>query len=67
MGTEFSRLAIVNRGESAMRLLNAVPEFNVEHGKPTTVRVAAMDTFLQVGAFSESVPVYGPRVRKDGR
>lgn len=39
-------------------------EFNVEHGKPTTVRVAAMDTFLQVGAFSEPVPVYGPRVNK---
>ena len=32
MTNRFERLAIVNRGESAMRLLNAVPEFNLEHG-----------------------------------
>lgn len=47
------------------KITDTFVEFNVEHGKPTTVRVAAIDTFLQVGAFSESVPVYGPRVKKD--
>ena len=49
-------------------LINDIPdtfvEFYVEHGKPTSVRVAAVDTFHQVGVFSESIPVYGPRVRK---
>lgn len=42
-------------------------EINVEHGKPSSVRVAAVDTFQRMGPFSESIPVYGPRVRKDGR
>lgn len=27
-----ARIAIINRGESAMRFLNAVPDFNAEHG-----------------------------------
>lgn len=38
----FSRLAVVNRGEAAMRLLNAVPEFNLEHG--TDIRTIAVYT-----------------------
>ncbi|MFA9564884.1 MAG: biotin carboxylase N-terminal domain-containing protein, partial [Acidimicrobiales bacterium] len=30
--TDFERIAIVNRGEPAMRLINAVREYRVEHG-----------------------------------
>jgi len=32
MQTEFQRVAIVNRGEAAMRFIHAAREFNLEHG-----------------------------------
>ena len=32
----FGRLAIVNRGEPAVRLINAVAEYNAEHGTEIT-------------------------------
>ncbi|GAC1590123.1 MAG: biotin carboxylase N-terminal domain-containing protein [Acidimicrobiales bacterium] len=38
----FGRLAIVNRGEAAMRLIHAVREFNAEHG--TDIRTIALHT-----------------------
>ena len=33
MNYEFQRVAIVNRGEAAMRFIHAAREFNLEHGK----------------------------------
>ncbi len=41
MGT-FERIAIINRGEPAMRLINAVEEYNAEHG--TAIRTIALYT-----------------------
>ena len=32
MQHEFQRVAIVNRGEAAMRFIHAAREFNLEHG-----------------------------------
>ncbi len=40
--TAFDRIAIVNRGEPAMRLINAVREYNLEHG--TAIRTIALFT-----------------------
>ena len=37
---KFSRIAIINRGEPAMRLINAVGEFNAERG--TSLRTIAL-------------------------
>ena len=42
MNRSFHRLAIVNRGEAAMRFIHAAREFNYEHG--TTVRTIALFT-----------------------
>jgi acetyl/propionyl-CoA carboxylase alpha subunit/acetyl-CoA carboxylase carboxyltransferase component len=42
MNREFQRVAIVNRGEAAMRFLHAAREFNHEHG--TSLRTIAMFT-----------------------
>jgi len=41
-GTVFDRIAVVNRGEPAMRLIRAVRELNAEHG--TRTRVVALHT-----------------------
>ena len=41
---EFERVAIVNRGEAAMRFINAVREFNQERG--TRIRTIALYTDL---------------------
>ncbi len=41
-GPAFERIAIVNRGEPAMRLINAVSEFNHQHG--TSLRTIALYT-----------------------
>jgi acetyl/propionyl-CoA carboxylase alpha subunit len=38
----FSRIAVVNRGEPAVRLIRAVRELNAEHG--TDTRVIALHT-----------------------
>jgi acetyl/propionyl-CoA carboxylase alpha subunit len=38
----FSRIAVVNRGEPAVRLIRAVRELNAEHGSAT--RVIALHT-----------------------
>ena len=42
MQHEFQRVAIVNRGEAAMRFIHAVREFNLEHG--TSMRTIAFFT-----------------------
>ncbi|ABF39471.1 Carbamoyl-phosphate synthase L chain, ATP-binding protein [Candidatus Koribacter versatilis Ellin345] len=42
METKFRRIAIVNRGEAAMRIIHAVREFNHEHG--TDLRTIALFT-----------------------
>ena len=42
MNPDFQRVAIVNRGEAAMRFINAVREFNQEHG--TALRTVALYT-----------------------
>ena len=42
MHPEFERVAIVNRGEAAMRFINAVREFNQERG--TRIRTVALYT-----------------------
>ena len=42
MQREFQRVAIVNRGEAAMRFIHAVREFNLEHG--TSLRAIALFT-----------------------
>ncbi len=42
MNHEFQRVAIVNRGEAAMRFIHAVREFNQEHG--TALRTIALFT-----------------------
>ena len=42
MNYEFQRVAIVNRGEAAMRFIHAAREFNQEHGK--ALRTIAMFT-----------------------
>jgi acetyl/propionyl-CoA carboxylase alpha subunit/acetyl-CoA carboxylase carboxyltransferase component len=42
MNHEFQRVAIVNRGEPAMRFIHAVREFNYEHG--TAIRTIALFT-----------------------
>ncbi|OLL76180.1 Methylcrotonyl-CoA carboxylase biotin-containing subunit [Pseudonocardia sp. Ae168_Ps1] len=40
----FSRIAIVNRGEPAMRLINAVREWNAENGPDRRLRTIALHT-----------------------
>ncbi len=42
MNYEFQRVAIVNRGEAAMRFIHAAREFNQEHG--TALRIIALFT-----------------------
>ena len=42
MANDFARVAIVNRGEAAMRFIHAVREFNQEHG--TSLRTIALFT-----------------------
>src|SRR5205807_2636568 len=42
MGRDFQRIAIVNRGEPAVRLIHAVREYNREAG--TSVRAIALHT-----------------------
>ena len=42
MNHDFQRVAIVNRGEAAMRFIHAVREFNQEHG--TALRTIALFT-----------------------
>ena len=42
MQREFQRVAIVNRGEAAMRFIHAIREFNQEHG--TSIRAIALFT-----------------------
>ena len=39
---KFERVAIVNRGEAAMRFIHAAREFNLEHG--TSLRTIALYT-----------------------
>ena len=42
MQHKFERVAIVNRGEAAMRFIHAAREFNLEHG--TALRTIALYT-----------------------
>jgi acetyl/propionyl-CoA carboxylase alpha subunit/acetyl-CoA carboxylase carboxyltransferase component len=57
----FNRIAVVNRGEPALRLIRAVRELNAEHG--TTTRVVALHTEAErratfVRAADESVVLH---------
>ena len=78
----FRRLAIVNRGEPAMRLINAVREWNAEQGRAPGVRTIAVHTAVDRHAMfvreaDEAVligpddpddfgPVALPRLRRAG-
>jgi acetyl/propionyl-CoA carboxylase alpha subunit/acetyl-CoA carboxylase carboxyltransferase component len=69
MQREFQRVAIVNRSEAAMRFINAVREFNQEHG--TALRTIALYTdpdrrALFVREADEAVSL-GPATFVDGR
>jgi acetyl/propionyl-CoA carboxylase alpha subunit/acetyl-CoA carboxylase carboxyltransferase component len=67
---EITRIAVVNRGEPAMRLMNAVAEYNIERG--TTIKTIALYTdadrqSMFVREADEAVPI-GPahRTAADG-
>ena len=64
MERDFQRIAIVNRGEAAMRLIHAVRELNREHG--TTLRTIALVTEPDRGAMfaREADEVLRPRRRR---
>ncbi|HWJ67032.1 MAG TPA: biotin carboxylase N-terminal domain-containing protein, partial [Nocardioides sp.] len=50
---EVSRIAIVNRGEAAMRLIHAVRDLNARHGRgaqPDQIRTIALHTDVDAGA-----------------
>ena len=59
----FQRVAIVNRGEPAMRLINAVREWNAE-GRPALRVIAAYTAADRHATFvreaDEAVLIYGP-------
>ncbi|MBK8597651.1 MAG: ATP-grasp domain-containing protein [Holophagales bacterium] len=68
MHPEFQRVAIVNRGEAAMRFINAVREFNQERG--TRIRTIALYTdpdrkAMFVREADEAFPL-GPATDVDG-
>src|SRR6266511_1043213 len=46
------RIAVVNRGEAAMRLINAVRELNAEGGEPTATFVREADVTYPLGPAS---------------
>lgn len=48
----FTRVAIVNRGEAAVRLIRAVRELNLEHGSQIRTRVYERGTITQVQRVS---------------
>ncbi len=65
MQRKFERVAIVNRGEAAMRFIHAVREFNQEHG--TALRTIALYTDPDRGAMfvrqaDEAVSLGAPQV-----
>jgi acetyl/propionyl-CoA carboxylase alpha subunit len=63
----FRRIAIVNRGESAMRLINAVREFNLEHGTDLVTVALYTDTDQRSMFVREADEVFelGPAVYTD--
>src|SRR5260370_40468856 len=72
----FSRVAVVNRGEPAMRLINAQREWNAEGRPPlrviavytaaarraTFVREAAQAVLIGPGAAGHTPPIFGPGI-----
>ncbi len=69
METGFSRLAIVNRGEPAMRLIHAVRELNEQREQP--IRLIAFYTDSERDAmfvrYADEAVSIGPSVRDDNR
>ena len=58
----FSRIAVINRGEPAVRFIQAVGELNAEFGY--AIKVIALHTPAERGALSvrladERVPLFG--------
>ncbi|MFI5623961.1 carboxyl transferase domain-containing protein [Nocardioides sp. NPDC051685] len=47
---QVSRIAIVNRGEAAMRLIHAVRDLNARHASEGTIRTIALHTDVDAGA-----------------
>ncbi len=68
METGFSRLAIVNRGEPAMRLIHAVRELNEQREQP--IRLIALYTEGERDAMfvrhADEAASLGPAIRGDG-
>ncbi len=68
MDTGFSRLAIVNRGEPAMRLIHAVRELNEQREQP--IRLIALYTEGERDAMfvrhADEAASLGSAIRKDG-
>ncbi len=64
----FQRIAIVNRGEPAMRLINAVRDFNLEHGTDLTTIALYTDTDRRSMFVREADERFrlGPAVYTDG-
>ena len=65
MQQKFERIAIVNRGEAAMRFIHAAREFNQEHG--TALRTIALFTdpdrhAMFVRHADEAVPLGAPQI-----
>src|ERR1700738_3912157 len=65
MGGVFSRIAIVNRGEAAMRLIHAVQELNAEHGN--RFRTIALHTEAERGAMFVREADEAECIGSDGR
>lgn len=67
METGFSRLAIVNRGEPAMRLIHAVRELNEQRDQP--IRLIALYTDAERDAMfvrhADEAASLGPAIRED--
>ncbi len=68
----FKRIAIVNRGEAAMRLIHAVREYNIEHDAGLTTIALYTDPERQAMFVREADETYclGPALfvdEKDGQ
>lgn len=66
--SDFRRVAVVNRGEPAVRFLRALRDYNVERG--TAIEAVALVTDTDVGApfarLADAVVRLGPALQPDG-
>ena len=60
----FSRIAVINRGEPAVRLIRAVRELNAEFGYG--IKVIALHTESERGALFVRLADEGVRIREKG-